>query len=198
MNKKAITVGAIALSISTFAAVGGSLAYFTDSEQKNNVFAVGDVDIELTEPQWEQTEQHIIVPGAEIQKDPTVTNVGVNDAYIRVKMTINNFNVIMDSFSDGIQKGVIKGFDNSLWTIESETVSPDTDTCTVILIYNNILKNTDDGVKVFTSLFIPSDLDSELEVIEDINPTVTVSAEAIQSDGFDSARSAFAAFDTQK
>ena len=54
MNKKVLsTVLAGALAVT--AVVGGSLAYFTDTDEKTNTFTVGNVDITLTEPGWEAT-----------------------------------------------------------------------------------------------------------------------------------------------
>lgn len=199
MNKKAVMVGALAFAMSTVVAVGSSLAYFTDTDSAKNVFTVGDVDINLTEPLWNQSESHTIVPGAKINKDPTIKNIGTNDAYIRVKMTISKFSTLMEKFSAGVDNGVIEGFDKNAWTVVEETVDADNDICNVVLLYNNILKNTEtDGIKVFEAINIPDELDEELDSIRTATPEISIQAEAIQSDGFDDAISAFDAYDIQK
>lgn len=88
MNKKVLsTVLAGALAVT--AVVGGSLAYFTDSEKKDNVFTVGNVSIELTEPNWEGNGSKDALeayPGEPLAKDPTVKNDGANPCFVRIKV----------------------------------------------------------------------------------------------------------------
>lgn len=200
MNKKAITFGAVVLAMSTVVAAGSSLAYFTDSETATNTFTVGDVDIDLTEPLWNPTEEHIISPGAKIEKNPTVTNVGVNDAYIRVKVTISDFDTmksVIPSFASAVNSDIITGFDSTSWDILSEEDSG-TDHI-VTLIYKNILPNDPESnsVQVFSGLNIPTYLDEELQALAGENPTITVSAEAVQADGFEDVYAAFEAYNKQ-
>ncbi len=92
-NKKmGLRMGALALL--GVIAIGGSLAYLTDSEQTVNKFQVGKVDIELEEPNWNEEENQKIEPSQVIPKDPTVSNVGVNDAYVYVEVQIPMEDVI--------------------------------------------------------------------------------------------------------
>ena len=88
--KKKILSVALAASLAAVAVVSSSLAYFTDTDQKDNVFTVGNVDITLTEPNWDATgkkEAEDMYPGEAVAKDPTVTNVGSNPAFVRIKIT---------------------------------------------------------------------------------------------------------------
>lgn len=66
--------------------VYGIAAYFTDTDMKTNVFEVGNVDIELSEPSWEKPIG--IVPNQAIPKDPIVVNTGVNDAYVYMTVDV--------------------------------------------------------------------------------------------------------------
>ena len=105
MNKKKTIIAAAVLTIVLL--VGGILAYFTDTEEQTNIFTVGNVDITLTEAGWTEgefdngvwtpladtgdysrTEALNLTPNAVIAKAPVVTNVGSNDAYVFVKVTI--------------------------------------------------------------------------------------------------------------
>lgn len=52
MKKKTILVAAIAVMLVAALVVGGTLAYFTDTDKKTNTFTVGNVDIELLESQY--------------------------------------------------------------------------------------------------------------------------------------------------
>lgn len=67
--------------------IGGLAAYFTDSETKTNVFTVGNVDIEITEPHWNGDYEGIL-PNEHVPKDPQITNTGNNPAYIFATVTV--------------------------------------------------------------------------------------------------------------
>ncbi len=70
--------------------VGATLAYFTDTtETKENTFTVGNVSIELTEPNWDASgaeDAPEVYPGEKLAKDPTVTNIGANPCFVRIKV----------------------------------------------------------------------------------------------------------------
>lgn len=87
--KKKILSLALAASLVAVAIAGSSLAYFTDKEEKTNILTIGNVDITLTEPNWDAAgaeEAKEMYPGEAVAKDPTVTNVGANPAFVRVKV----------------------------------------------------------------------------------------------------------------
>ena len=111
MTKKKILVLALSIAMVAILAVGGSLAYFTDSKNVDNTFTVGNVKIELIEQQrgengLEDFEQgkalNPIVGSAQGEKDQygmpvaenyvdkmvTIKNTGKNDAYIRAYFAI--------------------------------------------------------------------------------------------------------------
>ena len=90
MNKKKILALCLIVCLLATAVVGGTLAYFTDSDEATNTFTVGNVDIDLTEPNWDATgkaEAEDVYPGEALAKDPTVTNIGKNPCFVRVKVT---------------------------------------------------------------------------------------------------------------
>lgn len=85
MKKKILTMCLVAALAAT-AIVGGTLAYFTDTDTKTNTFTMGDVDIRLDEffPEDE------LIPGENnaLQKEVTVANVGSEDAYMWIELWI--------------------------------------------------------------------------------------------------------------
>ena len=85
MSKRKILLLAAAVCLIAILAVGGTLAYFTDSDEAKNVFTVGNIDIELTEPEW--VEAQSVYPGQTLPKDPTVTNTGKNPCFVRLSVT---------------------------------------------------------------------------------------------------------------
>ena len=90
MNKRKIILLAATLVMVAILGIGGTFAYFTDTQTAENVFTVGNVDIELTEPKWEETgkaDAEDVYPGEPLAKDPTVENVGKNPCFVRVKVT---------------------------------------------------------------------------------------------------------------
>ena len=88
--KKKILAVALAASMAVLAVGGSSLAYFTDTDSADNVFTVGNIDVVLTEPNWDaegEAEAEDMYPGEPVAKDPTVTNTGANPAVVRIKVT---------------------------------------------------------------------------------------------------------------
>ena len=83
MNKRKILVMAMALAMCAILVVGGTLAYFTDTEQKINTFTAGEIDITLNE-NFDEVEAGKIVPGTSnaIKKEVSITNDGKNDAWV--------------------------------------------------------------------------------------------------------------------
>lgn len=93
MNKKRLTGSMIALSLAAFVTVGGSLAWFTDSESRTNIFNTGKVDISLTEDGLEDGETGLIfenvMPGNTEEKVVRITNLE-QAAWVRLKITISD------------------------------------------------------------------------------------------------------------
>lgn len=88
--KKKILALCLVLALSATAIIGGTLAYFTDTKEATNTFTVGNVTIDLTEPNWELTgkqEAETVYPGEPLAKDPTVKNIGANPCFVRVSVT---------------------------------------------------------------------------------------------------------------
>ena len=89
MKKKILSICLVAV-IAVMAIAGASLAYFTAEDSAENVFTVGNVAIDLTEPNWDETgkvEAEDVYPGEPLAKDPTVTNTGKNPCFVRISVT---------------------------------------------------------------------------------------------------------------
>lgn len=89
MNKRKIILLAALLVMVAILGVGGTLAYFTAEDSATNEFTVGNVKIDLTEPEWEKTGKAEAVdayPGEALAKDPQVTNEGNNPCFVRIKV----------------------------------------------------------------------------------------------------------------
>lgn len=89
MNKKNILTAAVSLSLVACLSIGATLAYFTDTHTKTNVFTTGEVDIILNDispevdgmvsgdPYINNETSGIryenVVPGDELSKDVSIT-----------------------------------------------------------------------------------------------------------------------------
>ena len=131
---KKIAAAVLSLALVGSIAIGGTLAYLTDKEEATNVFKIGDVDITLEEDNFEENNASApvdIEPGVFMAKDPNVTNVGTNAAYIRVAVTIPQASIgdpasTQDLFILG--KGTVngdtfvEGYNDAAFTIGTDSV----------------------------------------------------------------------------
>lgn len=79
------------------ASIGLTVAYLTDRDSAANIFTVGDVSIELSED-FEQGA--MLIPGVDIEKEPTITNTGKNDAWVWATVAIP---AVLDNADDASQ-----------------------------------------------------------------------------------------------
>lgn len=170
MNKKVLTV-ALAGALAVTAVVGGSLAYFTDTDDKTNTFTVGNVAITLTEPNWDASgskDAPEVYPGEALAKDPTVTNTGANPCFVRIKVDgldcLGDAGMITyrtDYVDDKLGEGWVDGKDGYFY-------------------YNTVLGVDASTDALFDQIVIPTGLtngDGETEM------NVIVYAEAVQAQG---------------
>ena len=100
MNKKKMVTVCLVVALMAVFAIGGSLAYFTDTDAKANVFTTGNVDIQLNENFGDNDpatpEKLVPATGSAqagtlkngITKEVTVKNIGSEKAYVRVHIAI--------------------------------------------------------------------------------------------------------------
>ena len=97
MKKKKTILAALVLLL--VVAVGGAIAYFTDTDTKTNTFTIGNVDISLTEDGWDALADandndipdvaEDMMPGESVTKDPTINNLSTkNPAYVFAKVEV--------------------------------------------------------------------------------------------------------------
>lgn len=85
MKLKHILTICLCVALLVAVSIGGTLAYLTDRDSEVNVFVVGDVTIDLTED-FQQGAN--LTPGVHIEKTPTITNTGTNDAWVWLEWAI--------------------------------------------------------------------------------------------------------------
>lgn len=89
--KKKLLAMCLVVALAATAVIGGTLAYFTDTTDKNvNEFTVGNVKIDLSEPNWKG--EAVLMPGASFAKDPTITvDTKSQDCYAFLKLDMNKY-----------------------------------------------------------------------------------------------------------
>ena len=96
--KKKTFVLLLALVLIAGAAVGGTLAWLTDTtEAVQNTFTTSDIDITLAETKGGTDKEFKMIPGCTIEKDPKVTvKAGSEKCYLFVKIAkSDNFSSFM-------------------------------------------------------------------------------------------------------
>ena len=162
--KKKISIVICSIALVALIAVGATLALFTDKAEIDNVVTMGNVQISLTEPGFVHEDNTItnVMPGQEITKDPTITNDGDQDAYIRAKLTFTGLEAADQALVeenldiDGTQW--IKG-DDGYFYLQTALASGD-------------------SVKLFNTVTIPLSWDNDYV---NASFTLTVTAEAVQA-----------------
>lgn len=220
-NAKKILALVLCAVLLVVGSVAGTLAYLTSQDQVVNTFTVGKVKIELHETNEETRDDGTVgldlhlLPGIPVDKDPTVTVLKDSEnAYVRVNVTVNDVDALKAAFAgltytgvhgtqpyvtdDGMFKLhlIVEGWNEEDWAFE--------DCNNGVYEFRYVGELAQDGVvpknttsntvlpALFTKVVLPTDMTNEL--IENLqNVTITVTADAIQADGF--AGSADAAWD---
>ena len=177
--KRKILALVLCVAMLAIAVVGGTLAYFTDTDAKTNTFTVGNVDITLTEPKWDATgeaEAEDVYPGEPLAKDPTVTNNGANPCFVRIKVEgldqfAQEFNGAMITYRTDYVEGAL----GENWALHTDGY----------FYYTKVLVVDATTDALFDQVVIPFALTNSVEV-----KPIVVSAYAVQAQG---ARPSFSA-----
>ena len=104
MKKKIVSL-CLVICLIAIAIVGGTVAYFTDTDAKNNTFTMGKVDIALAEPSFErllgQETSLRVFPGETYAKDPTITVAADSeDCWLVATVTISDLAALKALYAD--------------------------------------------------------------------------------------------------
>lgn len=206
------------------ASVLGTMAFLTSTASVENTFTVGSVKITLDEAKVTTDGKPVegaarvaensykLMPGHTYTKDPTIhVDAASEDCFIRAKVTLTNASewiAIATKYADNKVENIIKGTDDNIWWVSQPAVDNEKNTVTYTFVYKNESHTDELGKRIWTStdskdlvlfneIVIPGGLtNDELAAVGSSN--ITVVAEAIQADGFETEAAAWAAFDAQK
>ena len=191
--KKKLTTLVLLLAFAAVAVTGGTLAYFTDTENATNTFTMGNVAIELYEAKvnpdtWIAVGENVtttsnvynnLYPGAVVIKNPTIKNVGNNPCYVRIQAT--NLDAVV--YMTGTTENAL----GEHWKLENG-----------YFYYEEPLTKDMVTTALFDKIKIPTTLTNGATIND-----ITITAHAIQSEGFAAAddktalQKAWEAFDAQ-
>lgn len=222
MRKVLLTVCCAALLVCV--TIGATVAYLTSTDTVENTFTVGNVEITLDEAvvgpdgqaltdgtRTSDKQSYHVFPGGSYDKDPTVhVAVDSENAYIRMKVTVSNINKLKAAFPETtypayyagdvfLLQNLVEGWQPAIWPCQGCTVNDDGSATYEFRYHTTVAgeKGTDAQEKdledLFTKVKIPGTVDNDaLANLDDIK--ITVTAEAIQADGFQTADAAWEAF----
>lgn len=188
MKTKKLVAAALACVLCVGLGIGGTLAWLVDTTNEvENTFTVGDINIDLTESGATLVEDVLkqnydFVPGDKLDKNPTVTvKAGSEPCYLFIEVTEAN------NTCTGLTGEIIAWeVDEDVWTslagnvwykvIDSETTS---DTPYAVLDGNQVTVNED----------ITKDM---VTTINGAKPSLTFKAYAVQKDNVADAAAAWA------
>ena len=171
MKKKILSICLVAV-IAVMAIAGASLAYFTAEDSAENVFTVGNVAIDLTEPKWDATgkeEAEDVYPGEPLAKDPTVTNTGKNPCFVRV--SVSNLDQFAEKFDGAMITYRTDYVENALgenWVLHTDGY----------FYYTKVLASDEKTDALFDQIVIPFALTNNVET-----KSIDVTAYAVQAQG---------------
>lgn len=206
MNKKKVLLAALAVCLVAILSLG-TLAWFTATDSATNTFYVAtdeehpnpDFSVKITETDTdgEETEDGVtyynVVPGAEIAKDPTVTNTGDYGQWIRVTVTLSQADLwyagggslkFTDVFEgEGITYGLAEhvGRTGRTWLLVEEIASVDAEGNGVWYLYLNSELLPGESVVAFDTVNIPENFDMEDVEAMGFTFNITIKADALQS-----------------
>ena len=204
MTKKKVFVTALAVCLVAILSMG-SLAWFTATDEVENVFKVStdseqkpdfkldlfehkaDEDGKIDNTEVEANTYDNVAPGDQLFKDPTVRNDGQYDMWVRISVTLDDYAAWEAILGDDYDFSAILTGVSTDWSLDRSTVGTDT-----LVYYKDAELAVGDTSTLFTGVAIPGEEFTVANMPTEFN--LTIVADAIQSDN--TGTSAKAAFDT--
>ena len=216
--KKKLLILTLSIALLAVAAVGATLAYFTDTEEVTNTFTVGNVKIELLESQLLRAEDVTdaaivadaegyasylaeagknILPGISVKKAPYIRNTGSNNAYVRLRVLIpvEMADIVTCAYTSA---AVADGSVTEPAKLANVTIEG-VEYAQYAIVYNE--KLAPEAMTYWPAFYqvkLNENVTSEdVAGLSDATFDIILQADAIQADTFATAAEAFAAFDAQ-
>ena len=189
--KKRTLIITLSTLIIAIAAVGTTLAYFTDTDAVTNSFTLGNVSMELTEDLWALPvgqDAMKVMPGTVTPKDPTITiKDGSESAWVFIKVEVSDAAALQaavdaaNTTATDLLPGIATSLAPSSWVLMG-TPSVSGDVKTYYYGYSSIVAANESTSAIFTAITLPGTVDGSTTYAS-LNDgfTITSTGYAIQS-----------------
>ena len=207
-NKKRITLITLVCLLAAALMIGGTLAWLTDTDAKDNLIKIATIGTTPEEPNWpgDPEDPVTVYPGIPQAKDPTIKlDEGSEPVYVRaiVKVSKDMYDALQagtgvdfkDKDGNVLLTGAAMPSCNEGWTMQSTKESDDT-YYYLEYRYANIL--SEEGTTATAPVFSGFQLKSTVtaEDMEGVDMNISIKSQAIQAAGFASADAALAELGT--
>lgn len=202
MKKRRLLAVAVAVCLIAILACG-SLAYFTNhTNGVTNKFYVAtynpenpdvpinpdtlfSITIYETQADGSTTTEGLtynnILPGSELDKDPTIKNTGEYSAYVRMQVTFDHLTAWNTAGVTDLTT-LLTGINTTDWTLKATETVTDSENDTVTYVFYRANPLAKDATStLFTGVKVPTSLTID-QMIALGNFNITISGDAIQSD----------------
>lgn len=185
MKKKIFGI-TLAVCLIVLSIASTTMAYFTDTDTKTNVFTAGKVDIKFT--QETIFEDGNVYPGKQIGSAAKVENVGTETAYAGIIITITTK---LPNNVDLTEGDIAALFDITNFKYSKTTNESGVTTVSVYVVNTAVLTTTGDTktTTFYEKIAVPYSWDNTKMGMFN-NLSISVTAYATQSVGFDNAETA--------
>ena len=177
-------------------AVFAALAYSSVTDGITNTFSIGNVRIKLTETEYPGNTVSGIVPNSETAKNPQINNVGVNSAFVFLKVTVPKKEVtVADAYGNCSEKTLqeifyLKTSENDIditensfsdcWSELESYAEESSETKTYVFGYKNALGSFRATEPLFDKIQLKNIIEQEIDPEE--LQEIKIEAYAVQSD----------------
>lgn len=215
-KKKLVSLSLVVIMIAILSF--SSLAWFNATDSVENKFMIADSDndglpdfsVEVFEHDKDNQEVdnltfENIAPNAQLAKDPTVRNTGDYSMYTRLVVTLSDATTWLNASQkydltgtedDKIIFEKLVNIDTAHWIrYDDPTIDTATDTITYVYYYNGVVAAGAETEALFTKVTIPHQLQQDdMNFGTDKTFTMTIRADAIQSENIVNANSSLTQF----
>lgn len=207
-KKKLLSLALVVIMIAILSF--GTLAWFNATDSVTNEFMIADSnndgtpDFSVEVFEHDENDQEVdsltfenITPNAVLEKDPTVKNTGDYSMYTRLVVTLSDATTWMNSSATydlaSESKFILEALVdiNPAWVrYDDPAIDTAADTITYVYYYNGVLASEATSEALFTKVTIPYQLQqADMNFGTDKTFTLTIRADAIQSDNIVNAAS---------
>lgn len=183
--KKKLLAGIASVCLMATLSVGATMAYYTaQTGEVKNTFTIGNVAINVVEPNWKPDQGKDLIPGAEVAKDPMITNTGASSGYMMIQISGMDD---MAKLGFSAKNKTAAGYNTADWTLVDEKGNAIVSDGTLVdgyYVYKAAVASKASTSPLFTSIVLASSATESTEsqyqvigqIVYDTNGNVVIDA----------------------